>query len=143
MSDPTTATDGQVAPEATPEPELLHGVPVARHRGQLAAHAAPDELVGLVRALRDDGWLQCLDLTGVDYLDYGRVQWNTDTATSSGFSRGRTSYTSPVSTGEVARSAGEGIRTAPTARHGRSPRLAPRSGSTALRRRIGDAHLFR
>ena len=30
----------------------------------------------------------CMDVCGVDYLFYGRDEWNTETATSSGFSRG-------------------------------------------------------
>ena len=68
MTDATTATEEPVAPDPTPQPELLHGVPVTRHRGQLVAHASRVELVALVRTLRDEGWLQCLDVTGVDYL---------------------------------------------------------------------------
>lgn len=68
MTDATTATDQPVAPEPTPEPELLHGAPVVRVRGQQVVHASRDQLVDLVRALRDEGWLQCLDLTAVDYL---------------------------------------------------------------------------
>lgn len=31
---------------------------------------------------------QLVDLSGVDYLEYGTDEWNTDTASSSGFSRG-------------------------------------------------------
>jgi NADH-quinone oxidoreductase subunit C len=52
----------------------------------------PTDLVATCRALRDEPeWRfeQLIDLTGVDYLDYGRVEWNTETATASGFSRGR------------------------------------------------------
>jgi len=30
----------------------------------------------------------CMDVCGVDYLEYGRAEWNTQNATSSGFSRG-------------------------------------------------------
>jgi NADH-quinone oxidoreductase subunit C len=30
----------------------------------------------------------CMDVCGLDYLDHGRTEWNTDDATSSGFSRG-------------------------------------------------------
>ncbi|WP_426574321.1 NADH-quinone oxidoreductase subunit C [Aquihabitans sp. McL0605] len=68
MSESTTATDESVAPEPAPEPELIHGSPVTRHRGFAAVHVAPDQLVATVRALRDEGWLQCLDVTAVDYL---------------------------------------------------------------------------
>ncbi|HWJ63395.1 MAG TPA: NADH-quinone oxidoreductase subunit C [Acidimicrobiales bacterium] len=68
MSETTAATDEPVAPDAAPEPELLHGAPVVRVRGQRVVHASRDELVGLVRTLRDEGWLQCLDVIGVDQL---------------------------------------------------------------------------
>ncbi len=60
--------------------------------GELTFEVLSDQLVATCRALRDDPGLrfeQLIDLTGVDYLDYGRVEWNTETATSSGFSRGR------------------------------------------------------
>ena len=67
MSDAAPATD-EVAPEPTPEPELLHGAPVLTVRGTRVVHPTRDQLVGVVRALRDEGWVQCLDLTGVDYL---------------------------------------------------------------------------
>ena len=68
MTDAPTATEDPVAPEPAPEPELLHGAPVTRRRNQRSVHVGRDELVGLVRTLRDEGWLQCLDVTGVDYL---------------------------------------------------------------------------
>src|SRR4026207_1093554 len=43
------------------------------------------------RVLRDEAafaFEQLVDLTGVDYLDYGRDEWNTESATGTGFSRG-------------------------------------------------------
>jgi NADH-quinone oxidoreductase subunit C len=70
---------------------------------ELTFEVPADQLVQACRALRDDPDLQfeqLIDLTGVDYLDYGRVEWNTETATSSGFSRGRA--------GAAAREAGQG-----------------------------------
>jgi NADH-quinone oxidoreductase subunit C len=82
--------------------------------GELTFEVTSAALREVCTSLRDGPeWRfeQLVDLTGVDYLEYGRVEWNTDTATSSGFSRGRSSCTSPVSTGEVARSAGEGSDT--------------------------------
>ena len=48
-------------------------------------------LTDVALALRDEPgfrYEQLVDLSGVDYLDYGRVEWNTQAATSSGFSRG-------------------------------------------------------
>jgi len=60
---------------------------------ELTFEVPADRLVHVCRTLRDAPELsfeQLVDLTGVDYLDYGRVEWNTETATNSGFSRGRT-----------------------------------------------------
>ena len=58
------------APEepVTAEPELLHGAVVTRDHGQFVAHPSRQELVDLVRTLRHEGWLQCLDVTAVDHL---------------------------------------------------------------------------
>jgi NADH-quinone oxidoreductase subunit C len=59
--------------------------------GELTFEVAPDAIVEVCTALRDEAtWSfeQLIDLCGVDYLQYGRDEWNTETATSSGFSRG-------------------------------------------------------
>ena len=59
--------------------------------GELTLEVASADLVATCRALRDDpafAFEQLVDLTGVDYLDYGRDEWNTERATSTGFSRG-------------------------------------------------------
>ena len=59
--------------------------------GELTYEVASAELVETCRALRDDATFafeQLIDLTGVDYLDYGRDEWNTESATGTGFSRG-------------------------------------------------------
>lgn len=65
------APSDEAAAEAAPEPELRFGVPVTRSRGQEVLHPSRDELVSLIRMLRDDeGYLMCLDVTGVDYLTY-------------------------------------------------------------------------
>jgi NADH-quinone oxidoreductase subunit C len=51
-------------------------------------------------ALRDEpDWRyeQLVDVAGVDYLDYGRDEWNTEDATSTGFSRGRSASVRPDS----------------------------------------------
>jgi NADH-quinone oxidoreductase subunit C len=65
-----------------------------------SCHSLPDEcaievddasLLEVARTLRDDPQLkfeQLIDLCVVDYLDYGRAEWRTNAATSSGFSRG-------------------------------------------------------
>jgi len=68
MADPTDAPQEPAGPEDVPEAELLHGVPVTYSRGQRVAHPSASELVDLVRTLHGEGWIQCLDLTAVDYL---------------------------------------------------------------------------
>jgi NADH-quinone oxidoreductase subunit C len=53
---------------AAPEPERRHGVLVTYSRGQAVLHPSRDELVTLVRDLRDDeGFRVCVDVTAVDY----------------------------------------------------------------------------
>ncbi len=59
--------------------------------GELTFEVAPADLVPVCVALRTEqafAFEQLVDLTGIDYLDYGRVEWNTDSATGTGFSRG-------------------------------------------------------
>lgn len=68
MADQEVATEETVAPDSAPASELLHGVPVTSITGQRVAHPAPSELVDLVRTLRSEGWVQCVDITAVDYL---------------------------------------------------------------------------
>ncbi|MCU1351695.1 MAG: nuoC [Acidimicrobiales bacterium] len=64
-----TDADAEVAAPA-PEPERLHGALVTSDRGQRVLHPSRDELVALVRTLRDEGYLMGIDVTGVDYLLY-------------------------------------------------------------------------
>jgi NADH-quinone oxidoreductase subunit C len=52
---------------------------------------AAADLLEVARALRDDLALrfeQLIDLSGLDFLDYGRSEWQTQGATDTGFSRG-------------------------------------------------------
>ncbi|MFL6203844.1 MAG: NADH-quinone oxidoreductase subunit C [Acidimicrobiales bacterium] len=71
MADDTTAVDGAPADASEPEVELLHGVPVTQAGDQRVLHPSREQLVDLVRTLRDDdGFVMCLDVTAVDYLTY-------------------------------------------------------------------------
>jgi NADH-quinone oxidoreductase subunit C len=87
---------------------------IASRCGELTFTLPAERLVDTCRALRDEPeWRfeQLIDLTGVDYLDYGRIEWNTESATNSGFSRGRIGSLTPTLShemGEGARRAGEG-----------------------------------
>jgi len=58
---------------------------------ELTIEVAPDQLLSVCRDLRDLPELafeQLVDLSGIDYLEFGRSEWMTESATSSGFSRG-------------------------------------------------------
>jgi NADH-quinone oxidoreductase subunit C len=58
---------------------------------ELAIEVSAGDLLAVARTLRDDPQLRfqmLIDLTVVDYLDYGRAEWRTASATATGFSRG-------------------------------------------------------
>jgi NADH-quinone oxidoreductase subunit C len=64
--------DGEPEPPREAGPALRYGVPVTERRGQPVLHPGRDELVDLVRMLRDDeGFRVCVDVTAVDYIAYG------------------------------------------------------------------------
>jgi NADH-quinone oxidoreductase subunit C len=59
--------------------------------GDLGAEVANADLLPVAKLLRDAPELQfamLIDVAGVDYLDYGRSEWQAEQATASGFSRG-------------------------------------------------------
>ena len=64
----------------------------ASRLGEVAVEVAPPALRAVCVELRDGDGLrfgQLVDLCGVDWLDYGRADWETsDSATAQGFSRG-------------------------------------------------------
>jgi NADH-quinone oxidoreductase subunit C len=63
------AEDGNEVTE--PEPETRNGILVTHSRGQVVLHPTREQLVELVRDLRDDeSFRVCTDLTAVDYLTY-------------------------------------------------------------------------
>jgi len=56
---------------------------------ELTYEVARADLVGVATALRDTyGFEMLVDLCGVDYLTYGKAEWETRSATDQGFSRG-------------------------------------------------------
>src|SRR6266545_7269363 len=64
----TTETETEAS---EPEPETLYGMLVTHSRGQVVLHPSREQLVQLVRDLRDDeDFRVCTDLTAVDYLAY-------------------------------------------------------------------------
>lgn len=52
------------------EDEPVEGCAVTYSRGQRTVHVPRERLLEVVDALRSDGWIQCLDVTAVDYLGY-------------------------------------------------------------------------
>jgi len=47
----------------------------------------PAEVAGILRDEPQLRFEMLMDLSGVDYLDYGRAEWRTNSATATGFSR--------------------------------------------------------
>jgi NADH-quinone oxidoreductase subunit C len=65
-------------------------VPVRSICGELTYELAADDLLEVGTSLRDDPGFRfetLIDLCGVDYLAYGRVEWDTSEASGTGFSR--------------------------------------------------------
>ena len=59
--------------------------------GELTYQVEPDALVEVSQRLRDEPGLEfdtLIDVSGVDYMGYGQDEWNTVSATGTGFSRG-------------------------------------------------------
>jgi NADH-quinone oxidoreductase subunit C len=60
--------------------------------GELGYRVDAADLLAVARALRDTAELKfeiLIDVCGVDYHSYGRDEWQTNSATATGFSRGR------------------------------------------------------
>ena len=65
--------------------------PLECRPGEIAYTVPAERLLAVARILRDDPALRfevCIDVCGVDFLEYGRAEWKTADATSTGFSRG-------------------------------------------------------
>ena len=61
--------------------------------GETTMEVAPQDILSVCQALRDEPeftFEELVDLSGVDYLAYGDVEWETTDATGHGFSRGVT-----------------------------------------------------
>lgn len=70
--------------------DMVRRVPSLAH--EVAYEVDAGNLLKVCHALRDAPGLEfemLMDLAGVDYLHYGRDEWQTSSATRSGFSRGR------------------------------------------------------
>ena len=59
--------------------------------GEITIEILPDALLGVMQSLKraeDLQFTQLIDLSAVDYLEYGQADWQTKSASSEGFSRG-------------------------------------------------------
>lgn len=68
------------------------------HTAELGYEVASEDLLDVAAALRDEArfkFEQAIDVCVVDYLTYGQEEWETESATNTGFSRGATRV-SPV-----------------------------------------------
>lgn len=66
MSDATTTPPEETAP--VPEAPSMHGCPLTMSCGQTVLHPSRTQYVGVVKALLDEGYEMCVDVTAVDYL---------------------------------------------------------------------------
>jgi NADH-quinone oxidoreductase subunit C len=102
MAEPTSPPQEQAADAAGPvASELSRNIEARLHDAvrrlpslpaDLAYEVRPEALLTVCRALRDSPQLRfemLMDVAGVDYLHHGRDDWQTETATRTGFSRGR------------------------------------------------------
>ena len=68
---PETTDDAAGADDEQSDPiERLHGAPLLDLRGQAVLFPELDDYLGTVKALANDGYHMCIDLTAVDYLRY-------------------------------------------------------------------------
>ena len=64
---------------------------VAEAFGETTVEVLPENWLAVATRLRDDDELhfeELIDVSGVDYLSYGQVEWDTTDVSSTGFSRG-------------------------------------------------------
>ena len=89
MTAPTEKIVALAAKVEAALPGLLTRVPALPD--ELCYEVQPDKLKEVALALRDADGLKfeiLVDLAGIDYLDYGKTEWKTYSATATGFSRG-------------------------------------------------------
>jgi NADH-quinone oxidoreductase subunit C len=68
---PDSAAAEALADEATANEEVsVHGCLAGESLGQLVVHPSREQYVELIKALADDGYAMCIDLTAVDYLGF-------------------------------------------------------------------------
>jgi NADH-quinone oxidoreductase subunit C len=64
---------------------------ISTERDEITAELAAVDLIAVATALRDEPafrFSELIDLCGIDYLGYGQTEWDTETVSGTGFSRG-------------------------------------------------------
>lgn len=69
MTDTDTTDNTDAAADGTIANEI-HGCSVSDSRGQVVIHPSRDRYLDVVKALDDEGYTMCADLTAIDYLEY-------------------------------------------------------------------------
>jgi len=88
---PSDAPDALEVLRANLARRLTDLIPVPNHVGELTYEVAAPRLLEVAELLRSAPEFRfdmLVDVCGVDYLEFGRAEWKTYQATSSGFSRG-------------------------------------------------------
>ena len=49
---------------------MIHGCPISESSGQEVVHPTREQYVDVAKALADEGYTVCVDLCGVDYLEF-------------------------------------------------------------------------
>jgi NADH-quinone oxidoreductase subunit C len=70
MSESPAVESGNDAALEPVEPEVAYGCPAVVDRGQQILFAPLESYLETMRALLDDGYAMCVDLTAVDYLEF-------------------------------------------------------------------------
>ncbi len=70
MADVEEHDEAATAPEDDTPTDTLYGCVRADWRGQVVIHPSRDGYLDAVKALTDDGYTMCVDLTAVDYLAF-------------------------------------------------------------------------
>jgi NADH-quinone oxidoreductase subunit C len=70
MSDTTTDPNGETTAETDAAPAERYGAIVSESCGQPVVHPSGDQYLDVMKAILDDGFTLCVDLTGVDYLAF-------------------------------------------------------------------------
>jgi NADH-quinone oxidoreductase subunit C len=69
MSDDNATTDEAAEADPIVSP-TIHGCPVTDSNGQEVIHVSAERYLDVVKALADEGYVMCIDLCGIDYLEF-------------------------------------------------------------------------